>query len=335
MSGEPVVRLKDLRVTFSTDDGDVHAVRGVTLDVPAGSVVAIVGESGSGKSVTALSVLQLHPKGRTTIEGAIDFGDEDLLRVSDRRMREVRGAEISMVFQDPLTALNPVYKVGKQIAEVVRQHTNASPAEAMRRAIEMLGLVGIPQPERRARMYPHEFSGGMRQRVMIALALALEPSLVIADEPTTALDVTVQAQVLDLLRARAQDMNAAILLITHDLGVVAGMADAIAVMYAGKIVERGTTEEIFGRPSHPYTVGLLASLPSLDDPSTGELHSIGGQPPSMLSPPSGCSFHPRCPYAEDRCRSEMPELRQVGTHDVACLRADEIADQLADAGARR
>ena len=322
---QPLLRLDGLTVGFSTDDGEVRAVRGVDLDVHAGEILAIVGESGSGKSVTALSVLRLHQENRTNLGGHIWFQDEDLLTAGPDRMRNVRGAEISMIFQDPLTALNPVYRVGKQIAEMILSHESVSRKAAMSRAVEMLGLVGIPQPERRALMYPHEFSGGMRQRAMIAMALACQPKMIIADEPTTALDVTVQAQVLDLLADRARDLGAAVILITHDLGVVAGMADRIAVMYAGLVAELGSVDGVFGDPSHPYTIGLLNSLPKLTDDGVGEFEAIGGPPPSMLNPPSGCGFHPRCPYAkaEAGCFDVVPPL--VGTdHRAACHRSDEV-----------
>ncbi len=321
----PLLRIDDLTVGFNTEDGHVQAVRGVTLDVNPGEVLAVVGESGSGKSVTFLSVLGLHPKGRTDIGGSIRWHDEDLLSVADSRLREIRGGEIAMVFQDPLTALNPVYTVGRQITETVRAHRNVSKQQAKDRAIEMLGLVGIPQPRRRVDMFPHEFSGGMRQRAMIAMALSCEPSLVIADEPTTALDVTVQAQVLELLLASTSEVGSAMVLITHDLGVVAGMADRLAVMYAGRVVERGVSDDVFAAPTHPYTIGLLDSLPRVDADGNDELRPIGGQPPSMLNPPSGCAFHPRCPIEEDEagCKKAIPELDAVG-HSAACWRRDEV-----------
>lgn len=321
----PLLSLDGLTVDFRTDDGDVHAVRGVNLEVNPGEVVAVVGESGSGKSVTALSVLGLHPMHRTTIGGRVWWRGENLLAASPERMRALRGGEVSMIFQDPLTALNPVQKVGRQIVEMIKAHENVSRGDANERAVSLLAQVGIPQPERRAKMYPHEFSGGMRQRAMIAMALACQPGLIIADEPTTALDVTVQAQVLDLLKDRAKQLGAAVLLITHDLGVVAGMADRVIVMYAGLVVESGTVDEIFSAPTHPYTIGLLGSLPRLDESGQGQLVAIGGQPPSMLNPPSGCAFHPRCRWADPAagCDSVVPAAEVEG-HLVACHRAAEV-----------
>ena len=331
---ERLLSIEGLRVGFDTDDGRVQSVRGVDLAIDRGEVVAVVGESGSGKSVTALAVLGLHPKQRTVIEGRIRWHDEDLLAASEDRLREVRGGEIAMVFQDPLTALNPVHTVGRQIIEMVRSHRGGSKQAARDRAIEMLGLVGIPQPTRRVDMYPHEFSGGMRQRAMIAMALSCEPQLVIADEPTTALDVTVQAQVLELLVSSTEQLGSAVLLITHDLGVVAGLADRVSVMYAGRIVERGTIDEVFAAPSHPYTQGLLRSLPRVDADGSDELIPIGGQPPSMLTPPPGCAFHPRCGFAavEAGCVDRLPEL-DADTHGVACWRRAEVAARNAEVGA--
>lgn len=321
----PLLELSSLKVSFSTDDGDLTAVRGVDLRMDPGEILAVVGESGSGKSVTALSVLGLNPPSTTTTTGSIRLEGEDLLTAKPERIRQVRGGEIAMVFQDPLTALNPVYNVGTQIVEMVRTHSRVSKKEAWDRAVEMLGLVGIPQPKSRAKMYPHEFSGGMRQRAMIAMALSCEPKVIIADEPTTALDVTVQAQVLELLRLRAADLGAAVMLITHDLGVVAGLADRVAVMYAGLIVERGTVDEVFSTPTHPYTIGLLSSLPSLEGDGSGELRAIGGQPPSMLSPPAGCAFHPRCGFfdAAAGCGSRIPVL-DSGSPAVACHRREHV-----------
>jgi oligopeptide/dipeptide ABC transporter ATP-binding protein len=336
-----LLEIEDLTVGFKTEDGLVQAVRGVDLEIDDGDVLAVVGESGSGKSVTALSVLALHPKGRTKMSGRISWNGENLLAASEHRLRQVRGGEISMVFQDPLSALNPVYTVGKQIREMVRAHLDVSKAEANKRAIEMLGLVGIPQPQRRVDMFPHEFSGGMRQRAMIAMALACDPKLVIADEPTTALDVTVQAQVLELLVEVTRRQGAAVMLITHDLGVVAGMANKVAVMYAGKVVEHATADEVFSAPTHPYTLGLLRSLPRVDADGIEELVPIGGQPPSMLRPPPGCAFNPRCPIASEAhgCMEVVPELypqavtvvtgaNLVGPdeagHGAACHRRDEV-----------
>jgi len=322
----PILQVEDLTVDFRTDDGNVQAVRGVDFAVSAGQVLAIVGESGSGKSVTAMSILKLLPPS-ASIGGRVVWQGEDLLGSTDQRMRDVRGAEIAMIFQDPLTALNPVYRVGDQIVESILVHEKMSKKQARERAIEMLDIVGIPQPERRVDQYTHEFSGGMRQRAMIAMALSCNPKLIIADEPTTALDVTVQAQVLEVLADLAHRLSVAVVLITHDLGVVAGMADQIAVMYAGRIVETGTVDRTFDSTSHPYTAGLLASLPRLHGDIDQPLVPIGGQPPSMLNPPPGCSFHPRCLFAKEEagCMSVIPELEvKPGGQLAACHRSEEL-----------
>lgn len=322
-----LLSIKDLHVSFTTDDGVVQAVRGIDLTLGEGEFAAIVGESGSGKSVSALSVLRLHSPQRTQMSGTINWRGEDLLSASDQRIREIRGAEIAMVFQDPLTALNPVHKVGKQISEVLLAHNICNKKEAANRAIEMLDQVGIPHAKSRAQDYPHQFSGGMRQRAMIAMALSCHPQLIIADEPTTALDVTVQAQVIELLVSRAHEAGAAVLLITHDLGVVAGTADQVHVMYAGKIVEGGSAHEVFESPNHPYTIGLLNSLPDITGDTSKPLVPIGGQPPSMLRPPQGCAFHPRCPIASEPhgCTSIAPTLTgQI--HPAACHRLDVASD---------
>jgi oligopeptide/dipeptide ABC transporter ATP-binding protein len=322
----PLLSVQDLTVDFRTDDGIVRAVRGVDFAVSAGEVLAVVGESGSGKSVTAMSILELLPPS-ATVGGKVLWQGEDLLEVSDDRMREVRGAEIAMIFQDPLTALNPVHRVGAQIVEAIRVHEKVDKKTARKRAIEMLDLVGIPQANRRVDQYTHEFSGGMRQRAMIAMALSCNPKLIIADEPTTALDVTVQAQVLEVLADLAHRLSVAVILITHDLGVVAGMADQIAVMYAGRIVETGTVDNTFDSTSHPYTAGLLASLPRLHGDIDQPLVPIGGQPPSMLNPPPGCSFHPRCLFAreESGCTTVVPELEvKPGGQLAACHRSEEL-----------
>ncbi len=326
VAGPPLLEVSDLTVTFRTDDGPVQAVRGVDFSVRPGEVLAIVGESGSGKSVTAMSILQLLPPS-ATVEGTVNWKGEALLEVKPARMRQVRGAEIAMIFQDPLTALNPVYKVGDQIVEMILAHEKVSKREARARAIEMLDRVGIPQANKRVDQYTHEFSGGMRQRAMIAMALSCNPELIIADEPTTALDVTVQAQVLEVLVDLAERLSTAVVLITHDLGVVAGMADLVTVMYAGRMVERGTADEVFDRTGHPYTAGLLASLPRLDGDVEAPLVPIGGQPPSMLNPPPGCSFHPRCSWASEAsaCMTEVPApMVRSGDHLSACHRADEL-----------
>ena len=332
MSGAPLLKIENLEVSFTTEDGVVQAVRGVDFEVGENEVLAVVGESGSGKSVTMLSVLGLHPAQRTEVTGTISWQGENLLQADAERLRQVRGGEISMIFQDPLTALNPVHTVGRQITEMVRVHRHLSRKAARERAIEMLGLVGIPQPRARVDAFPHELSGGMRQRAMIAMALSCDPKLVIADEPTTALDVTVQAQVLELLVRSTEQLGAAVVLITHDLGVVAGMADRLAVMYAGRVVEQGGIDEVFDDPSHPYTVGLLGSLPRVDADGNDELRPIGGQPPSMLAPPPGCAFHPRCPIASAPagCDSAMPEL-EGGAHASACWRRTEVATLFGEA----
>jgi oligopeptide/dipeptide ABC transporter ATP-binding protein len=331
MAGDLLLSVSDLEVRFNTEDGVVQAVSGISFDINRGQVFAVVGESGSGKSVTAMSILGLLPMPPAEVTGgSIVWQGEDLLGVSPERMREVRGGEIAMIFQDPLTALNPVHTVGRQIGEMVRIHRSASKAEARARAIETLELVGIPQPDKRVDMHPHEFSGGMRQRVMIAMAIACSPALLIADEPTTALDVTVQAQVLDVLLGIKDEIDSAIMLITHDLGVVAGVADDVMVMYAGRQVEYGTVDEIFYESSHPYTVGLLDSVPSLGG-TDHELRPIGGQPPSLIHPPSGCAFHPRCRFAElpEPCATQEPTLVEVGVgrHLASCHFADAVRSQ--------
>ncbi|CAN5671405.1 hypothetical protein BH10ACT1_BH10ACT1_28450 [soil metagenome] len=326
IAGRPLLEVKDLTVDFRTDDGTVQAVRGVDFSIEPGKVLAIVGESGSGKSVTAMSILKLLPPS-ATVQGQVTFDGEDLLAAKPSRMRQIRGGEIAMIFQDPLTALNPVYKVGHQIIEMIQVHNKVSTAEARRRAIEMLDLVGIPQPDKRVDQYTHEFSGGMRQRAMIAMALSCDPKLIIADEPTTALDVTVQAQVLEVLVDLAERLNTAVVLITHDLGVVAGMADRITVMYAGRMVEGGTVDDVFDATAHPYTSGLLSSLPRLDGDVDEPLVPIGGQPPSMLNPPTGCSFHPRCKWASQAagCMTVVPPtVEHLSGHVAACHRADEL-----------
>ena len=322
----PLLEVTGLNVNFRTDDGPVQAVRGVDFSVEPGKVLAIVGESGSGKSVTAMSILKLLPPS-ATVEGSILFDGEDLLATKPGRMRQIRGGEIAMIFQDPLTALNPVYKVGHQIVEMIQVHRKVSKAAARKRAIEMLDIVGIPQADKRIDQYTHEFSGGMRQRAMIAMALSCDPKLVIADEPTTALDVTVQAQVLEVLVDLAERLNTAVVLITHDLGVVAGMADRVTVMYAGRMVESGSVDDVFDDTAHPYTSGLLSSLPRLDSDDDEPLVPIGGQPPSMLNPPPGCSFHPRCRWAtqEAGCFTEVPlAIERTPGHVSACHRADEL-----------
>ena len=303
----PILTVRDLQVSFRTDDGVVHAVDGVSFEVSPGEVVAVVGESGSGKSVTAQTLIGLTRAPNSKITGSVMFQGADLVELPDDQFRSVRGEHIAMVFQDPMTSLNPVYRVGAQIAEMIRAHRDVSKSEALSRAVELLRSVGIPNPERRVRDYPHEFSGGMRQRVMIAMALALDPEVLIADEPTTALDVTIQAQILLLLENLNRDRNLSVVLITHDLGVVAEMADRVVVMYAGQIVEDATLDEIFYNPQHPYTWGLLGSIARLDEPRPERLTQIAGQPPSLLNPPTGCRFAARCKYVFDKC-TQPPAL---------------------------
>ncbi|MEV8531208.1 ABC transporter ATP-binding protein [Streptomyces sp. NPDC051211] len=304
--------VRDLRVQFSTEDGIVKAVDGLSFDLKRGQTLGIVGESGSGKSVTNLTVLGLHNRRTTNITGSIRLDGEELTDASDRQLEKLRGDKMAMIFQDALTALSPYYTVGRQISEPFRKHTGASKKEARDRAIEMLGKVGIPDPKRRVDDYPHQFSGGMRQRAMIAMSLVCNPELLIADEPTTALDVTVQAQILDLLKDLQQEFGSAIIMITHDLGVVANMADDVLVMYAGRAVERGTVREVLKQPSHPYTVGLLKSMPSLTSDVNEPLTPIPGSPPSLLNPPPGCAFSARCAHVDlvagGRCTSERPQL---------------------------
>jgi peptide/nickel transport system ATP-binding protein len=303
----PLLEVRDLKTYFNTDDGTVRAVDGVSFSVEKGETLGIVGESGSGKSVTCLSIMGLNPKKNTTVTGEVLFDGEDLLKASSSRLREIRGNDVAMIFQDPMTSLNPVHKIGKQLAEAVQLHRDVSKKEAHARALELLKEVGIPRPERRIDDYPHQFSGGMRQRVMIAMALINDPDLLIADEPTTALDVTTQAQILALIERLQAEYHSAVIMITHDLGVVAEIADNVAVMYAARIVERAPVENIFKRPEHPYTWGLMASLPRLDT-DVSRLVQIPGQPPSLLRPPKGCRFHPRCAYTMSVCRETEPLL---------------------------
>jgi oligopeptide/dipeptide ABC transporter ATP-binding protein len=316
----PLLEVRDLTVSFPTDDGLVHAVDNLSFNLMPDEVLGIVGESGSGKTVTSLAVLGLLPK-TAQISGEILFCGRDCLGLKERDMSVLRGNRIAMVFQDALAALNPVMKVGWQIAEAISVHRDLEKHELRERVIELLGLVGIPNPAERAEQYPHEYSGGMRQRAMIAMSIANDPDVLIADEPTTALDVTIQAQVLDVLERVAEKTSSSILLITHDLGVVAGVSDRVMVMYAGRQAEIGTVEEVFYKPCHPYTQGLLASLPRIDRRDSDKLHRIVGQPPSLIRVPSGCPFHPRCPQAEvpGVCNKERPELLELSmTHHSAC-----------------
>jgi peptide/nickel transport system ATP-binding protein len=317
-----LLEVDDLKVHFATEDGLVKAVDGISYNVDRGRTLGIVGESGSGKSVSSLSVMGLTRSPRARISGAARFDGDDLLSASDDDLRRIRGDEIAMIFQDPLSSLHPFYKVGEQIAEGVRAHRDVPKAKAWGRAVEMLDLVGIPEPRKRAASYPHEFSGGMRQRAMIAMALANNPKLLIADEPTTALDVTVQAQILELIGQLRDEFDAAVIIITHDLGVVAQVADEIAVMYAGRIVEHAPTKELFAAPEHPYTWGLLRSIPTLGDSRDERLVPIAGRPPSLIQLPSGCSFHPRCPFVREAHKRVDPTLEPVepgSSHRVACL----------------
>jgi len=319
----PLLRVRDLRVTFGSGDRTVHAVNGISYDLPAGETLGVVGESGCGKSVSSLALLRLLPKPAARItSGEILFEGEDVLELPDEAVREMRGNRMAMIFQDPMTSLNPVLTVERQLTEVLETHRKLKRRGAADRAVELLELVGIPGAKRRINDFPHQFSGGMRQRVMIAMALACDPVLLIADEPTTALDVTIQAQILDLMRSTVTESGAALILITHDLGVVAGMARMINVMYAGHIVERATTEELYGRPRHPYTVGLLQSIPRLDAQGRGQLVPIQGQPPDLSREIPGCPFAARCFNVTDRCLTEMPPLEDAPAaaegHVVAC-----------------
>jgi peptide/nickel transport system ATP-binding protein len=336
-AGETLLRVEDLHVEFPTEDGVVKAVDGISYEVRRGRTLGVVGESGSGKTVSAMTILGLTRAQGAKISGRVMFEGRDLLGLDEEELRAIRGNEIAMIFQDPSTALHPLYKVGSQLIEAVRAHQDVSKAQARARTIELLGLVGIPDPGKRVDDYPHEFSGGMKQRAMIAMALANEPKLLIADEPTTALDVTVQAQILALLQRLRGELGMAIVMVTHDMGVVAQMADEIAVMYAGRIVETATTDALLSSPEHPYTWGLLRSIPTLDGPRVEQLEPIPGSPPSLIDPPSGCHFHPRCAYAQpDHARID-PELRPIPgspshpdepAHGVACLLEGEVRRRL-------
>jgi peptide/nickel transport system ATP-binding protein len=318
----PLLEVRDLHVSFDTDDGVVSAVDGISYSVEPGRALGIVGESGSGKSVSSLTVMGLTRFQGARVGGEVLFEGRDLLAASENEMRSIRGNDIAMIFQDPLSSLHPFYKVGKQLAEAVLAHRDVSKGEAMNRAVELLDMVDIPEPRKRAQMHPHEFSGGMRQRAMIAMALANDPKLLIADEPTTALDVTVQAQILELIRRLQQELDTAVVMITHDLGVIAEIVDDVAVMYAGRIVERAPTNTIFRAPEHPYTWGLLKSIPRLDVAREVPLVPISGAPPSLIGRPSGCHFHPRCPYVRESHTRTDPRLEPVAGdpgHAVACL----------------
>jgi peptide/nickel transport system ATP-binding protein len=318
---EALLELSKLSVSFATDDGIVQAVDGIDLSLQRGRTLGVVGESGCGKSVTSLAIMGLLPPENSMVGGEVRFEGRDLLKAPSGEMRDLRGRRLAMIFQEPMTSLNPSYTIGDQIIEAIQRHQGVGAAEARKRAIEMLTLVRIPSPEKRIDEYPHKLSGGMRQRAMIAMALACGPDLLIADEPTTALDVTIQAQILDLMRKLRRDTGTAIILITHDLGVVAEMADDVAVMYAGQIVERAPVAELFARPEHPYTVGLLGSIPRLDE-KRDRLPSIEGRVPDMSAPPKGCRFAARCPFVEEACRAADPPLAAVAPgHLTRCRRA--------------
>ena len=321
-----LLAVQDLKVSFDTEDGVVHAVEGISYEVKPGNTLGIVGESGSGKTVGTLTIMGLTRAANTQISGKAIFDGEDLLSASEQQMRAIRGDEIAMIFQDPLSSLHPFFTIGSQLVEAIQVHNKVSKAAARTRSAELLTMVGLSDARDRLNPYPHEFSGGMRQRVMIAMALANEPRLLIADEPTTALDVTVQAQILELIADLQAQTGTAMIIITHDLGVVAEVADEIAVMYAGRIVEQASATELFANPQHPYTQGLLASIPRLDRDRTAGLDPIAGRPPSLIAPPSGCAFHPRCPRAFDRCSADLPPLERAAAgseHLVACLLSPE------------
>jgi oligopeptide/dipeptide ABC transporter ATP-binding protein len=328
----PLLEVKDLTVEFPTDDGIVHAVRGVSFTLEPRQVLGIVGESGSGKSVTSLAIMGLLPRS-ARVRGEVNFRGRNLLKLTDKEQARVRGKQVAMIFQDPMTSLNPVYTVGWQLQEAILAHQDVGKDKAWARAVDLLDLVGIPNAADRAKNYPHEFSGGMRQRAVIAMAMTNDPDVIIADEPTTALDVTVQAQVLDTLERVQESTSAAIVLITHDLGVVAGMADRVVVMYAGKPVEVGDTDAIYYDPRMPYTLGLLGSLPRLDAKGDEPLTPIRGAPPSLINLPPGCPFSPRCPMSRPNCDSEEPALRAVAgvDHVAACHYAEELAGDVAAA----
>jgi len=336
----PFLSVRDLKVHFSTEDGVVKAVDGLSFDLEKGKTLGIVGESGSGKSVTNMAILGLHDPRNTALDGEILLDGKELITATERELEQLRGNKMSMIFQDALASLSPYHTIGAQISETYRKHTGASKKQGRARAIEMLTRVGIPQPDVRVDDYPHQFSGGMRQRAMIAMALVCDPELLIADEPTTALDVTVQAQIMDLLKDLQQEFGTAIIFITHDLGVIADIADDVLVMYGGRCVERGTKKEVLRQPQHPYTLGLLGSMPSLEGPVDVPLSPIPGSPPSLLNPPTGCRFHPRCTFAEKvsggLCSSQQPTLEIVDGRGSAChLSAGQKGEFFAEFAAAR
>jgi oligopeptide/dipeptide ABC transporter ATP-binding protein len=317
---QPLLSVEDLQVRFETRRGTVHAVNGISFDIAPGETLGIVGESGCGKSVTSLAILGLLARNGRVAAGKAFFGGRDLIREGDRTLRSIRGKEIAMIFQDPMTSLNPVLTIGRQIREALERHFGMDRKQASAAAAEAIDRVGIPSAKARIKDYPHQFSGGMRQRAMIAMALACKPKLLIADEPTTALDVTIQAQILDLLRALVAEENAALMLITHDLGVVAGMCERVNVMYGGMFMETGSADQLFATPRHPYTLGLLQSVPRLDAARRARLHPIEGAPPNMLQPPTACPFQPRCRFEVDLSRREVPQLVEIEPgHHVACF----------------
>jgi oligopeptide transport system ATP-binding protein len=317
---DPILVVDGLEVRFWTSRGIVHAVNGISFDIAAGETLGIVGESGCGKSVTSLALLGILPRAGRVTAGSAKFEGRELTGMSDSQLRLIRGRQIAMIFQDPMTSLNPVLTIGRQLREPIETHLGLDKKEALDRATELLDQVGIPSPRARLKDYPHQFSGGMRQRAMIAMALACEPKLLIADEPTTALDVTIQAQILDLLRSLVAERDTALIMITHDLGVVAGICERVEVMYAGTFVEGGTADQIFASPRHPYTLGLLESMPRLDALRRGALHPIPGQPRNMLEKPSSCPFAPRCRFRGERCTTELPLLEELEPgHEAACF----------------
>ena len=326
---EPLLDVHNLKTQFFTQDGVVKAVDDVSFHILPGETLGVVGESGCGKSITAMSIMRLipNPPGKI-VNGEIIFDGEDVLKMSDEEVRSIRGNKIAMIFQDPMTSLNPVLTINRQISEALELHLGMSKGQARQRSIELLKMVGIPNAEERVDQYPHQFSGGMRQRVMIAMALSCNPSMLIADEPTTALDVTIQAQILDLMRNLQQEHNTALMMITHDLGVVAGMTDRIQVMYAGHVVETAPTEELFGNPRHPYTVGLLNSIPRLDQSAKSKLNPIRGLPPDLIDLPDMCPFLPRCDYAREKCEQQNPPLLEVNSiHRAACWFWEEVSKE--------
>ncbi|HEY62735.1 MAG TPA: ABC transporter ATP-binding protein [Anaerolineae bacterium] len=327
MNDKPVILdVKNLRTTFKTDDGIVHAVNGISYQLHEGETLGLVGESGCGKSVSVLSIMRLLQQPPAKIEAdSINFFGKELLTLSEEEMRAIRGDQIAMIFQDPMTSLNPVLTIGLQLTEGLRLHQGLSEKEALERAGELLDMVGIPMAKQRLGDYPHQFSGGMRQRAIIAMALSCNPSLLIADEPTTALDVTIQAQIIDLVKQLREQLGQALIWITHDLGVIAGLAQRVAVMYAGSFIEFGSVKEIYHNPHHPYTVGLLGSLPRPDTTRKDKLYSIKGEPPDLLEIPPGCPFYPRCTYAVERCKYEKPILESIGDgHLVACWEKERV-----------